>query len=161
MTVAPEIRAATRADAARMALLINRIVDIGGTTAFTTQFDADRIMAVFIAPTRALSCFVAYDGDRLAGFQALTWADPNRPGKDHMPADWAVIATYVDPEIHGRGIGSALMAATLQAAADASAAFVDATIRRENTGGLAYYSRMGFEDYRSTDDAVSKRRTPG
>ncbi len=37
---------------------------------------------------------------------------------------------------------------------------IDATIRRENAGGLAYYSRQGFVDYWSDDTVIAKRRTP-
>lgn len=34
---------------------------------------------------------------------------------------------------------------------------IDATIRRENAGGLAYYAALGFEDYRDGPETLSKR----
>ncbi|MEM7497571.1 MAG: GNAT family N-acetyltransferase [Pseudomonadota bacterium] len=157
---APEIRAATRDHAPAMAALLNRIIDIGGTTGYREPFDAARIVSEFIAPARPLSCVVALDGGRLVGFQALVWCDPDWPEDHRLPADWASIATYVDPDAQGQGIGGGLMAETLRAACDAGAASIDATIRRHNAAGLAYYARMGFEDYRAFPDAVSMRRTP-
>ncbi|MEL6480469.1 MAG: GNAT family N-acetyltransferase [Pseudomonadota bacterium] len=160
MTTPPEIRAAGPQDAPAMAALINRIIDIGGTTGFRDHFDVERIMAIFVAPPRFISCFVAESGGKLAGFQGLVWVDPDWPEPYCLPADWATIASYVDPDMHGRGVGSALMAATLEAAHNAGAAYVDATIRRENAGGLAYYGRMGFEDYAEIDEVIRKRRIP-
>ena len=53
---------------------------------------------------------------RLLGFQALEWCDPDWPGDDALPADWAVIATYVDPQARQRGVGRALFAETARAA---------------------------------------------
>lgn len=78
-------------------------------------------------------------------------------GPDHLPSDWAVIATYVALDQQGRGIGRKLLAATLAAAREAGVSNIDATIRAENTGGLAYYSRMGFVDYRMSDETISKK----
>ena len=156
-----EVRGALPQDADEMAVLLNRIIAIGGTTAYRDRFDNKKIMSEFIAPEPAISCQVAVEDQKICGFQALLWCDPTWPGENRLPADWAVIATYVDPEIHGKGIGRALFASTAASATKAGVSFIDATIRRENTGGIAYYSRMGFEDYRSTDEAVSKRYQVG
>jgi len=101
------------------------------------------------------------DGAQLMGFQALEWCDPAWPGDDPLPADWAVIATYVGPQAHRRGVGRALFAATAQAAKNAGVRFIDATIRIENTGGQASYEGVGFTDYRVGAETVSKRFAPG
>ncbi|WP_299480216.1 GNAT family N-acetyltransferase [uncultured Roseibium sp.] len=155
-----EVRAASPQDADEMAALLNRIIAIGGTTAYRDRFDTKKIMSEFIAPELAIACHIAVEDQKVCGFQALLWCDPTWPGENRLPADWAVIATYVDPEIHGKGIGRALFESTAEAARKAGVSFIDATIRKENTGGIAYYSRMGFEDYRSSDETVSKRFAP-
>lgn len=154
------IRAAQPEDASCMVDILNRIIAIGGTTSHSQMFDADKITQMFIRSKFAISCFVAMKDELICGFQALEWCDPDWPGGDVLPADWAVIATYVDQGLQSQGVGSALFAHTLQAAKSAGTVFIDATIRRENVGGLAYYSRMGFEDYHSTDETISKRIAP-
>lgn len=153
-------RAALVDDAAAMARLLNEIIAIGGTTAYRRPFDAAGIARDFISPQLKISCFVVTDGPRLCGFQALEWCDPAWSGDDPLPADWAVIATYVDPRCQGRGAGRALVERTVQAAGEAGVRFIDATIRKENVGGLAYYRAMGFAAYRSGLATVSMRRAP-
>lgn len=155
------VRAADRGDADAMAALINEIIAIGGTTAHRDPFDAARIVDVFIAPKRAIACVVAVDGaGGIVGFQALEWSDPDWPGAHRLPPDWAAIASFVAPSVHGRGVGRALFAETRFAAKAAGVAFINATIRRENVGGLAFYDKLGFVDYRSTPAAISKRLAP-
>ena len=155
-----QVRAAGPGDAPAMATLINAIIAIGGTTAHRTPFDAEGIVAKFIAPPLLISCFVACDGAEILGFQSLDWSDPDWPGEDAMPADWGIIGSFVDPAAQGRGVGRALFAATREAARRAGVSTIDATIRRENTGGLAFYDGLGFTDYRSDELSISKRLTP-
>jgi GNAT superfamily N-acetyltransferase len=139
-----------------MADLLNALIARGGTTAFRHPFDADAIAAAFLDPKFGICCFCAEDGGAVAGFQALEWADPDWPGPDRLPADWAIIATYVAADRHGAGIGRRLFAATLAAARAAGVRRIDATIRRENALGLGYYGAMGFRDYRSGEETISK-----
>ena len=90
---------------------------------------------------------------------AVAWIDryPDWPGPDAFPADWALVATYVAQDQHGRGVGGRLFEATLAAARAAGVVAIDATIRRENVGGLAYYARMGFAEHRSDVERISKK----
>ena len=143
-----------------MAVLLNKIIAIGGTTAYRGFFDAERINRTFVTLDLCVSCFVAVEGSRLFGFQALAWSDPEWPGNDRLPEDWAIVATYVDPEVHGSGVGRAMFAETLKAAKAAGVRYIDATIMKENTGGLAFYQAMGFEDYRISRTSISKRLNP-
>ncbi len=48
---------------------------------------------------------------------------------------------------HKSGVGSALFARTREAASKLGFTAINASIRVENAGGLAYYSRVGFETY--------------
>ncbi|WP_448950036.1 N-acetyltransferase family protein [Labrys neptuniae] len=155
------VRSAQPGDAGAMAAILNEIIAIGGTTAHRDSFDERGIVGTFIAPEFGISCFVALDGVQMLGFQALEWCDPAWPGPDPLPADWGVIATYVDPQAHKKGIGRALFAKTAVAAREAGVRFVDATIRKENTGGQAYYQGIGFSDYRVGAETISKRFAPG
>lgn len=152
-----QIRTATRQDAEAMAEILNRIIAIGGTTAFRQSFDVAGIVNEFIEPARAICCFLAVEEGQITGFQSLVWSDPDWTGPEPLPADWAVIATFVDPQVQSRGTGSDLFRATERAARKAGVHAIDATIRRENTGGLTYYGRMGFADYCADAERISKR----
>lgn len=143
-----------------MARILNTIIAFGGTTAHRVPFDERSIIDEFIRPERKISCVVASDGPQLLGFQALEWCDPNWPGDDPLPADWAVVATYVDPRAQKKGVGRALFVETATAARAARVRYIDATIRKENAGGRAYYQAMGFMDYRAGAETLSKRFAP-
>lgn len=138
------IRQATRADAAAMAELINAIIAIGGTTAYEVAFDAASMDAAYISLPQLVSCLVAEDGGVIVGFQGLMRSfDPDDP----LPDAWTTIGTFARIGLTQRGVGRALFAATLNAARGERIAVIDATIRADNTGGLAFYSRQGFVDY--------------
>lgn len=150
----PEIRPATPADAAAMCAVINPLIEAGGTTAHQTPFTIDRMTSHYIQPPKGISCTVAVRDGRIVGFQVTYWADPTAP--DRLPADWAVIASFVSPEAQGSGVGKALFAKTLKAARQAGVVAIDARIRRYNTGGLAFYSSLGFRDERSDAESIAK-----
>ncbi|MDP3547900.1 MAG: GNAT family N-acetyltransferase [Phreatobacter sp.] len=143
-----------------MTALLNAIIARGGTTAHREPFDVDRMIADYIAPARGIACHVAEQDGVILGFQALEWTDPDWAGANPLPADWALVATFVAIGAQGGGVGSRLFAATREAARAAGVRMIDATIRRENRGGLAYYSRMGFEDYWSDAGVIAKKRAP-
>lgn len=154
------IRPATRDDAEAMCALLNPIIAEGATTAHRTPFDADRMIAHYIAPDRGASCVSAWDGDRLMGFQALEWPDPDFRGWGAMPTDWGMIATFVADSAQGRGIGQTLFAATRAAARGAGMVAIDATIRADNVPGLAYYGKLGFVEYDRVMGVPLSDRTP-
>lgn len=130
-----------------MCAILNAIIAKGGTTAHQRPFDEARMLAHYIRPPRLISCTVAEDAGRLLGFQHLEWCDPDWPGPGKLPADWAVIASFVADGEQGRGIGKALWSVTRIAAETAGVRTIDATIRADNTAGLRYYSGIGFADY--------------
>jgi GNAT superfamily N-acetyltransferase len=150
------VRSAHPSDASAMCEVINPIIAEGGTTAHRQPFDEKRMIEHYIAPPYGIDCSVALD-DQIVGFQALEWCDPNWPGQDRLPADWAVFATFVALDRHGQGIGRRLFEATLAAARAAGVRTIDATIRRENVAGRTFYSRLGLVDYREGDATIGKR----
>ncbi|WP_372840301.1 N-acetyltransferase family protein [Phaeovulum sp.] len=162
-------RPATIADAAQMAALLNRIIEIGGTTAHQRSFDEARMTREYIAAAELISCTVADVGGEVLGFQALEWPHPKSTRM--LPEGWAIIASFVRPGAQGRGIGQALWAATQAAAVRAQVRMIDATIRADNAAGLAYYSGLGFADYAVLQaipladgtpvDRIRKCRDPG
>jgi GNAT superfamily N-acetyltransferase len=138
------VRPALHADAAAMAELINAIIAIGGTTAYEALFDTASMDAEFISLPQLVSCFVAEEDGRIVGFQSLMRGFED---DDPFPDDWGIIGTFARVGLTRRGVGAALFAHTIEAARAAGINTIDATIRADNTGGLAFYSRLGFVDY--------------
>jgi L-amino acid N-acyltransferase YncA len=129
------IRRATLSDAPQMCDILNEIIEIGGTTAYQTPREPDYFTRV-IAADGAFTHVAEIDGQ----ITAYQWITPL------MPPHLAQIATFARPGTVQRGIGSALFPHTQSAARAAGYKEIDATIRGDNTGGLAYYSKMGFQD---------------
>lgn len=138
------VRAAQPADAAEMAELLNEIIAAGGTTAYEEPFDAPMMDEHYVSGPDVVCCTVAERDGRIVGFQGLFW--PHGPD-DPFPPRWAIIATFAKRGETGGGIGTALFARTRERAKAAGVVTIDATIRADNLGGLAYYARMGFADY--------------
>jgi L-amino acid N-acyltransferase YncA len=148
------VRDARTGDAQELCDLLNTIIQIGGTTAFETPFGVAEFEEQFLAGPQIMNCFVAEDERRrrLWGFQILE-RDPELPG------DWADIATFARPEPKIPGIGAALFAATAKRARELGLRAINATIRADNGGGLAFYGKLGFEDYKVTQSVPLKDGT--
>lgn len=152
-------RPARRGDAVQMTALLNEIIATGGTTAHQTPLTAEKMLTHYITPKTTVSCIVAVDDDEIIGFQSLEWPDPTWHSTNKLPADWADIATFARLGMAGRGIGTALFIDTLAAAKRARVATINATIRADNAGGLRYYSRAGFVDYKTAINVALKDGT--
>ena len=135
------IRQAGAMDARQMAELLNAVIRKGGTTAFTNEVTRDTILDwLEQAPPNSLWHLAEDETGALLGFQYIK-PHPNLP---HEACD---IATFVKLGATGLGIGSKLFETTKTAARALGYHWINATIRADNTGGLAYYQSRGFEDY--------------
>ncbi|WEX77640.1 GNAT family N-acetyltransferase [Sinorhizobium numidicum] len=136
------IRPARTEDVPALCTFLNEIIRLGGTTAHETPFSHESFASHFLCGLGFVSCFVAEDTEgRPCAFQALErW--------DGLPVGWADIGTFARPHAKVRGAGTALFAATKAHARTAGFKVINATIRADNMGGLAYYDKMGFVDYK-------------
>lgn len=150
------VRAARANDAEAMAGLLNEIIAIGGTTAYEEFFDRSTMIGRYIEAPNLISCVVVEADGSIAGFQGLFRPVPEDP----MPPTWAFIATFTRIGRTGSGVGRALFAETLKAARAANVSVIDATIRADNSGGLGFYSRLGFKDYGRLRSIPLKDGTP-
>jgi ribosomal protein S18 acetylase RimI-like enzyme len=146
------VRPATSADAQGMSRLLARI--LAGWNSMRPS-DPDHVRRFYIEHPDRVQCSVAIgDEGEILGFQSLRRAtEGNQYG---VSVGWGIIGTYVSPDAGRRGIGSALFAASRQAAADAGLPAIDATIGADNLQGLAYYEAMGFRTYRTGPGTDSK-----
>jgi L-amino acid N-acyltransferase YncA len=134
------VRPAHATDAAACVEILNAIIRTGGTTAIETPLTADEITDWFLESDTVICCHVAEYNGVVAGFQSVGC------GSD-LPDDWGDMASFAAEGMTGKGIGSALFAATRLAARTAGLSGLNATIRADNDSGLRYYNRMGFKDY--------------
>jgi len=140
-----DIRDAALSDASALAELLNAIIDRGGTTAHEDRFTPERLTDSYLTGRAFLCCFVAVDRatGRIEGFQTL--------GRyPELPENIGDIGTFARNDGKQRGVGSALFVATCGRARRLSLSAINATIRADNVGGLAFYRKMGFEDHSTT-----------
>jgi ribosomal protein S18 acetylase RimI-like enzyme len=138
------LRQAGPDDAPALCAMLNRIIEIGGTTAHQTPLTDDRFRATYIDAEARISCAAAFDATGALGFQSLSWP---MKGDYPVPERWAVIGSFVRPGSQGRGIGQHLWRVTLDAARAAGVQAIDATIRADNVPGLRFYTGLGFADW--------------
>ncbi|WP_240481415.1 GNAT family N-acetyltransferase [Novosphingobium fuchskuhlense] len=140
MTLTLIVRPVMADDASALADLLNAVIAAGGTTALQEPFMPEALDTAYLTGPNVHCCFVAEDADGiLLGFQTLG----RYPG---LPEDVGDIATFARVGSTQRGIGSALFAATTKRAAALGLSAINATIRGDNAGGLAFYAKQGFVD---------------
>ena len=133
------VRRAGPLDAAPMAELLNAVIARGGTTALTAPVTRADLLAWMESDPQSIWHVAEDEAGGLLGFQ---WIERDAA----TPPDHARIASFVRVGQTGLGIGSALFDATRTAARAAGYRAIEAEIRADNTGGLAYYQSRGFED---------------
>jgi L-amino acid N-acyltransferase YncA len=150
-----EIRDAARGDAPDLAELLNAIVAQGGTTALEDPVTPEGLAETYLVGPTVLCCFVAIDraSGRLDGFQTLG----RYPG---LPDDIGDIGTFARIDGKQRGVGTALFAATRERARRLGLTAINATIRGDNVGGLAFYRKIGFVEHSVTPAAPLKDGRP-
>ncbi|MGP6088619.1 GNAT family N-acetyltransferase [Antarctobacter jejuensis] len=135
------VRPAGPLDARPLAELLNEIISAGGTTALTNPLSTTEMQDWMTrAPGRSAWHLAENEIGTVMGFQ---WIEP----AEYLPDEAAEIATFARSGKTGLGIGSALFRATESAARALGYGWINANIRADNSGGLAYYQSRGFEDY--------------
>lgn len=136
-----KVRRAGSLDARPMVDLLNEIIQQGGTTAISQPWTTEDMRTYITAQPETSAWHLAEDEQgEVLGFQWI-----NRI--DSLPPEAASIATFAKVGKTGLGIGSALFKETEQAARQLGYSWINADIRADNMGGLAYYQSRGFEDY--------------
>jgi len=148
-----QTRHATENDVTELCLILNEIIEIGGTTAYETNLNESEFSEHFLSGEHCIVCIVAHSGDLTLGFQSLSI----RPD---LPNNWTDIATFSRSNSTVKGVGTALFTATKYYLSARKYTHINASIRADNRAGLAYYSKMGFEDYSIRRGIPLKDGTP-
>lgn len=147
------VRPAISTDKVQLADILNQIIAIGGTTAYENPLDPSYFDRLICAPDPKIFLTVAETEDGLQGFQ---WMEPFDPPDTHIGG----IATFARPETKQRGVGTALFSKTRELSRQAGYDILVAKIRADNSGGLAYYAKMGFTDHEISRGEPLKDGTP-
>ncbi|WP_245484998.1 GNAT family N-acetyltransferase [Rhizobium leguminosarum] len=135
-----------------MSEMLQRLVAAGKRTA---RADVDFVREHYIGHPVGIRCSLAEDDDgNLLGFQSLIRATDGNPYD--TPTGWGIVGTHVSPDAARTGVGSQLFEVTRQAAIEAGLEKIEAFIGIGNEVAQAYYERMGFRTYRTTETAVCK-----
>lgn len=146
------IRTAIPQDAVAMSEMLQRLAAAGKRTA---RADLDYVRKHYIEHPSGIHCSLAEDGEgNLLGFQSLIRATEGNPYG--TPMGWGIIGTHVSPDAARTGVGRQLFAVTKRAAIDAGLTKIEAFIGIGNEVAQAYYERMGFRTYRTTETSVCK-----
>ncbi|MBO9399470.1 GNAT family N-acetyltransferase [Shimia sp. R9_3] len=148
------IQPGTQADLRQTADLLNEIIAAGGTTAITKTMTKEALGEWLMANPGDATWHVALaENGTLLGFQ---WIGPYAA----LPPEACDIGTFVKTGQTGMGIGSKLFDATKTAARKLGYEWINAEIRADNAGGLAYYQSRSFETYaRKSDVALADGTT--
>ena len=130
-----KVRLATPEDAAGMALVLNAVIALGGTTAHEVPKNEAQVRIGYVTGPDVRSSVVCEDGGEIVGWQSVEIWD----GDPH-------IGSFVRPGLQAKGAGGAMFDLTCQILRDCGVAYIIAFIRADNVPGLAYYARIGFRD---------------
>jgi ribosomal protein S18 acetylase RimI-like enzyme len=146
------IRRAVPADAPALAALgertfretfgaSNRPEDLAAHVAAT--YGADLQAGELVDPGRT-TLLVATGAEELIAYAQLRAGEA--PACVTGPAPIELLRFYVDQRWHGRGVAAALMAATLEAAAERGAATLWLGVWERNPRAIAFYRKLDFRD---------------
>jgi L-amino acid N-acyltransferase YncA len=135
------VRPATIDDAAGIARVLNGIVAEGGLTALDTPVSLEQERSFLAALGPRSSLLVAELDGRIVGFQGL---DP--AGTFAAMAHVAQLGSYVERPWRGHGIARRLWQRNREIGLERGFRKVIIQVRVRNTGALAFYRRLGFED---------------
>ncbi len=134
--------------------VLNEIVEIGGTTAIEELLVPTQFSEWFITGSSVVSCAVATlaTGEPVA-FQSLSTHFVTEP-------EWVDIGTFAKPGLQTRGAGRLMFDYSRALARSRGFKFINAQIRADNLGGLAFYTKLGFVDYDVKRGVPLKDGTP-
>ena len=140
-----ETRKMTAADVPACLSIINPIIATGGTTAYEDPYTEQAFLDHYCNEP-PVSNVILHNGT-LIGFQAAFEVDPGIYS----------IGTFTDRNNSVRGAGAAIMAQTKADCRTHGGTAILAKITSDNTGGLAFYSKMGFEDIDMDKNAFTRK----
>ncbi len=140
-----EVRTMEPRDVPACVAIVNHIIALGGSTAYEDPFTNAGFEAHYLQEPPVTN--VVLDKGRVVGFQAAFDAG------DGLYS----IGSFTDQQHPAPGAGRAIFAKTLADCRARGGTAILAKITSDNTGGLAYYTKMGFADDHVIKDDVTRK----
>jgi hypothetical protein len=141
-------RPTKRSDLPVLAKILNHTIRMGGTTAHEDEMSVEDLQQHYFDAPEIVTTVL--NDETPIGFQAVFATD-----------EGLAIGSFTDQRNPVRGAGAVMFAATKAAAIESGKyKWIDAKIRADNVPGLAYYSKMGFEDFTVDEGVPLKDGTP-
>ena len=146
---APTVRPATQDDLRAIMGIYNWAVNQTFATIDSEPLDAEEALAWWEMHGKRSQLVVSTDDTGVIGWgRLLPW---KQRGYDVVES-----LVYVDPVHHGRGIGSAILKNLIEDARGLGYKTIVASIATDNRGGLALYTKLGFDVVGTIRDAAHK-----
>lgn len=143
------IRPATKDDLRAIMGIYNWAVNQTFATIDSEPLEAEEAQAWWDAHGKRSKLVVSVDDTGVIGWaRLLPW---KQRGFDVVES-----LVYVDPVHHSRGIGTALLNDLIKEARGLGYLTIVASIAKDNRGGLALYSKLGFEHVGTIRNAAHK-----
>ena len=113
--------------------IINHTIALGGSTAYEDPYSEADFAAHYFEETKVV--VVALSEDRIVGFQGSFEVEPGVFS----------IGSFTDQQNPVRGAGAAMFEKTRTDCKHVGGTSILDKITEDNTAGLAYYSKMGFQ----------------
>jgi len=138
------VRDLSQADIPGCVAILNHIIALGGSTAYETPFTEAHFAKEYLRTPPVRN--VALVSSRIVGFQAAFDAGGGLYS----------IGSFTDRAKPVPGAGRALFEKTLADCRARGGEAILARITSDNTGGLAFYSRLGFVDWMRVEGDLTR-----
>lgn len=143
------IRPATQDDLKAIVGIYNWAVNQTFATIDSEPLDAEEAEAWWEMHGKRSKLFVSVDDTGVIGWgRLLPW---KQRGYDVVE-----LLVYVDPVHHGQGIGSALLTELIKEAKGLGYLTIVASVAKDNRSGLALFSKLGFTEVGTIQNAAHK-----
>jgi len=139
------VRKMTSTDVPDCTAIINHIIAIGGTTAYEEPYTEQAFGNHYIEDAATFN--VALSNSRIVGFQSTF----------EIKRGVYSIGTFTDQKNPVRGAGKALTDKTKADCRTLNGHSILAKITSDNSGGLTFYSKMGFLDEMVVENDLTRK----
>ena len=140
-----QVRDMRKDDVPACVAILNHIVTLGGSTAREVPCDAREFLAHYLDGSEVAN--VVLDSGRIVGFQTAL----------EVETGVYSIGTFTDRGNPAKGAGRAIITKSIADVRALGGTAMIAKITDDNTGGLAYYTKVGFVDHAIIENDLTRK----
>ena len=140
-----DVRTMTTEDVPACVVILNHIIALGGSTAYEDPYTETHFADHYLDEPPVSN--VVFLNGRLVGFQAAF----------DVGDGLYSIGSFTDQQRPAKGAGRLMLEKTLEDCRAHGGTAILAKITSDNIAGLAYYSKMGFEPYKTLENDHTRK----